>query len=446
MTNKLIRLLQTLKAAPSPELESEALGCLENEVYPEELLEQHDAFREAINGQADSFYSTLSESFVGDLNGHPDLYFFVWEPLLYFFDEATRPRFFDLALQKAEDGDAADYINGLLELDAQRPEIALLHFNRIDDYVAGYFIAICYLELGNFENSIRNNEHFLDAFTDTISSARAGDKSLEGNDDYALTRYGVHNDLAYSYNRVQDYANAFRHYEEVLKIYSPEALYGLRHNPSDEQDLFALDLNNMLLAAEKTGNYAWGLGLLEFAIGRYPHRSLYRQQKDLFTKRSSGKAFAEEIIGRVFKTKRPFGIDTFEAGRVLSREKSLEDLIVEQIRYGYQVFGKDLEVYQDAGIYGRQYYLPAVNGILDLLLVEKSTGILYVVELKRNEAGVEVADQIRRYLEGLQERFEGRTIRGIICVHRPDEALVRRTKELPDIELYTYAFDFRKLS
>ena len=117
-------------------------------------------------------------------------------------------------------------------------------------------------------------------------------------------------------------------------------------------------------------------------------------------------------------------------------------MIVEQIKYGFKVFGKSLEIYQDKEIFGRQYYIASVNGILDLLLIDKSDNTLYIVELKRNEAGTEVVDQIEKYIVGLSAQLD-RKIKGIICLHRPDEDLKRAVRNKLEIELFTYHFDFK---
>ena len=119
-------------------------------------------------------------------------------------------------------------------------------------------------------------------------------------------------------------------------------------------------------------------------------------------------------------------------------------MIVEQIKYGFKVFGKQLEIYQDEEIFGRQYYIQSVNGILDLLLIDKSNDILYVVELKRNEAGIEVVEQIENYIRGLSSQLK-REVKGIISLHKPDKNLVELIKTKPNIELYTYEFQFKNV-
>lgn len=445
MIDKLIYLLQELKDNFSKEKMDETLECLEDEVTPDALYTKQDEFREAFNGQHKEFYNELAINIVADLNEKPDLFFLIWEPLLYFFNPDTKSLFYEQALTNADNTDATDFINGLIELDNQRPEIALFHFNRIDDYVASYFIALCYFDLENFENAIKNNLLFVENFEETIKNSKVDNQSLESTDKYLLVKYNVHNDLAYCYNRIEDFSNAYGHYKEVLKIFNLEELYSFRHNESEDQNLFVLDLNNFLLAAEKVGQYSKGIEILNFAIEKYPHNNYYKELKQKFEQKVSNNSFADEIIRQVFKTKKPFNIEKFEATKLLAKEKILEDMIVEQIKYGYKVFGKDLEVYQDAKMYGRQYYLPTVNGILDLLLIERSSNTLYVVELKRNEAGIEVVEQVERYISGLGHLFIDRDIKGIICLHRPDTNLIELVKTKPNIELFTYQFSFNRL-
>ena len=113
-------------------------------------------------------------------------------------------------------------------------------------------------------------------------------------------------------------------------------------------------------------------------------------------------------------------------------------------KYGFNVFGKKLEIYQDKEIFGRQYYIQNVNGILDLLLIDKSNDTLYVVELKRNEAGIEVVEQIESYIKGLTSQLK-REVKGIISLHKPDKNLVELIKTKPNIELYTYEFQFKNV-
>src|SRR5690606_20177989 len=105
-------------------------------------------------------------------------------------------------------------------------------------------------------------------------------------------------------------------------------------------------------------------------------------------------------------------------------------------------FNRPFEVYNDK-FYGRQYFIQDGYGILDLLLVEKSTDTLYLVELKRDQAGLEVVTQTERYIEGLTKELD-REVKGIICLHRPNAEITQALYDKPHIELFTYQFDFVK--
>ena len=79
-----------------------------------------------------------------------------------------------------------------------------------------------------------------------------------------------------------------------------------------------------------------------------------------------------------------------------------------------------------------------------MLLIDKSNDTLYVVELKRNEAGIEVVEQIESYIKGLTSQLK-REVKGIISLHKPDKNLVELIKTKPNIELYTYEFQFKNV-
>ena len=77
--------------------------------------------------------------------------------------------------------------------------------------------------------------------------------------------------------------------------------------------------------------------------------------------------------------------------------------------------------------------------------IDKKTDQIYVVELKRNEAGIEVVEQTEKYIFGLSKELK-RDIKGIICLHRPKTELIKLVEEKENIELYTYNFDFDKIA
>ena len=82
---------------------------------------------------------------------------------------------------------------------------------------------------------------------------------------------------------------------------------------------------------------------------------------------------------------------------------------------------------------------------MDLLLIDKSTDQMYIVELKRNEAGIEVVEQTEKYILGLTKELN-REVKGIICLHKPKSELIKLVEDKDNIELYTYNFDFDKIA
>lgn len=444
MTEKILFLLEELKENYTEQIFKDTLECFKNEISVNDLYKNIERTKIAINGQLETFYSELAKDFVEDLNEFTEMYFFQWEYLIHLFNENTKSYFYKISLEIAENSDATDYINGLLELEKNNFEIALFHFNRIDDYVAKYFIGLCYLENENYENSINQNLLFLKEFEHIINNQK--DIDLLNDSDSMIVKWNIYNDLGYAYNRISEFENALSFYEKSLQIYSIEDAFTIRHSieVDKNRDDFSIFVNNYLLSLEQTNKLTKCIEILDFVISKYPNDLFYRDRKTKLIEKTEKHSFANEIINSIFKVKKPFNINSFQETKLISKEKILEDMIVEQIKYGFNVFGKTLEIYKDDEIFGRQYYIKSVNGILDLLLIDKANDLLYVVELKRNEAGIEVVEQIENYIEGLTSQLK-REVKGIISLHKPDKNLVALIKTKPNIELYTYEFQFKNV-
>ncbi len=447
MEVKFFTLLLNLKNKYSDSLLTETLECYRNEFDIFDFYQDEEKTRELLNGQNENFYVELSLDFIEDLNNTPEMYFPLWEPTIYFFDKQTKANFYKTIIELSNNSNATDFVNGFIELDDNgSPEIAQYHFNRIEYYVSSYFMGLCYLELENYENAIKKNQYFLENLIDTAK--HSGDEDLLLNDEsFLLTQWNVYNDLGYLFNRVEDYTNAKKCYEIGLEIINLEDNFKIKYFKFENQEVddFTIFINNYLLSLEKLGNYKKAIEVLNFVIEKLPYDLYYKTKKEKFEKKLTNANFADEIIHQLFKTKQPFNIGKFEKTKLIAKEKALEDLIVEQIKYGFHVFGRPLEIYQDNNIFGRQYYISSVSGILDLLLIDKSDNTLYVVELKRNDAGIEVVEQIEKYIGGLSQELN-RVIKGIICLHKPDNLLKELVKSKTNIELYTYHFDFNKES
>lgn len=443
MTEKILFLLEELKDNYTDQIFKDTIECFRDEIHVNDLYKDIEKTKTIINGQLDKFYNELAFDFVEDLNEMPEMYFMFWEPMIYFFNELTKKYFYATALELAHNSDATDYINGLRELENDNSEIALFHFNRIEDYVASYLIAMCYLDTENYENSIKQNEFFLKNLDEVIKNQKEIDLSNDAG--ILILKWNVFNDLGYAYNRIYEFENALNSYSNSLEIFNLEETYQSKNSVKVDENLdeFILFANNYLLSLERTKKYDKCIEIIDFLISKYPTEFYYKSKKEKLLASKIGQEETEYIFNQVFKPKKPFDISYFQATKLISKEKALEDLIVEQIKYGFNVFEKPLEIYQDENIFGRQYRIIEINGILDLLLIDKKSDQLYIVELKRNEAGVEVVQQIENYITALSKQLN-RNIKGIICLHKTNPKLTEMVKTKENIELYTYNFEFTK--
>jgi tetratricopeptide (TPR) repeat protein len=444
MKEKMLFLLEELKENYTEQIFKDTLECFRNEISLNDLHKDIERTKNAINGQVDSFYNELAKDFVEDLNEYTEIYFMLWEYLIHLFNEKTKSYFYKTSLEIAGNSDATDYIKGLLELEKDNAEIALFHFNNIDDYVANYFVGLCYLETENYENSINQNLLFLKEFENMINNQK--DIDLLNESDLIIVKWNIYNDLGYAYNRISEFENALSFYDKALQIFSLEEAFIIRHSIEVDKNLddFSIFVNNYLLSLEQTNKLTKCIEILEFVISKYPNDLFYIDRKTRLIEKTEKHSFANEIINTLFRIKKPFNLNSFQETKLISKEKILEDMIVEQIKYGFNVFGKRLEIYNDNEIFGRQYYIKSVNGILDLLLIDKANDVLYVVELKRNEAGIEVVEQIENYIKGLKSQLN-REVKGIISLHKPDRNLIELVKTKANIEIYTYEFQFKNI-
>lgn len=423
MKSRIIILLKTLKNNYSDKTLHELLEGLKD-IAPNDLDEICINEPNLFNNQDERLYDALAIQFVEDLNKYSLLYFSFWEPLIELtFNSKERDYFYKSALKIDANEDATNYINGFFHLRNDNPEIALFHFNKTDNYVACYFIGWCYLLIENFENSIKNHLLFLNGLSNAIKSTSTEDY-VDFSEDNLIpqsVKWNTYNDLAYCYNRLHEYEKALRYYKKSLTVFDLSENYKINQPIETNEnyaDGFSIFVNNYLLTLEKNQDYSECITVLKFLIDKQPEDYYYKNQLHKFEEKLKNHSFADEIIMQLIKPKKPFNIGKFEQTKLISKEKNLEDMIVEQIKYGFKVFNKDLEIYQDETIFGRQYYISKVNGFLDLLLIDKKTNIVYVVELKRNEAGVEVVEQTEKYIYGLKHEIDNELNHYGLQVHR----------------------------
>ena len=449
MKYKLLFLLEELKENYTAKNSTEIIRilCEDNAMNEaDEFVKELENHKDIFNDQNNLFYDELAIAFAEDLAHYTLIYFSLWEPLFHYFNSETKAYLFKSALKIPINADATDYIKGFEALENDAFDVALLYFNNIDHFVASYFVGYCYLYLDNYENSIKQNEFFLDELDEFIAISNDQEINLLEDPDLKILKWNVYNDLGYAYNRIEGFAKAKMYYEKSLDILDINKAFLVFNNDSIENKVsdFEIFINNYIHCLTKTNATEKAIEVLKFVISKNPNDIYFYQSRLLKLEEKNKNRLTQPIAEHVLRIKKPFGISNFTETRSISKENLLEDLIIEQIKRGFKVFNKKLEVYQDDLMYGKQYPVKHCNGRLDLLLVDKDTSELYVVELKRNEGGLEVVQQVEKYMEGLSIEF-GREVKGIICLHKPNIALKELVATKENIELFVYEFQFTQI-
>ena len=94
---------------------------------------------------------------------------------------------------------------------------------------------------------------------------------------------------------------------------------------------------------------------------------------------------------------------------------------------------------------GRQF--PAGPWSIDFLCIDKKTGDLVVIELKRGKTSDAAVGQVLRYIGWVSENLAKpeQNVRGIIIAQDVDDALRYAVKGLPNVSVMTYRVDFQLL-
>jgi len=315
---------------------------------------------------------------------------------------------------------------------------------QIEHYISRYYLAEAYRAMGNYANAIKSVNSFLTQLNEDAEQDLENDFREINNIKFILLQESLF--LTYLHVMEKNYNKAIKEFETILKTYSTKFLYEVfgKVEVGSQESEFAMHIHNYSIALDQINEVNLALNKVDTALKLAGNSKLLRSRKKYLTNRLK-KMEDKERPAPYLKTKRAFNIESFRETQLLSREKILEDMIEEQIKYGYKVFDKKLEVFDSSSIRGRQYILQNNAGILDLLLHDKEANVLYVVELKRNKAGKDVYHQIKRYMEGISLEVD-MEVRGIICLHQPQDELVKLVKKESDIELFTYHFDFKKLA
>jgi hypothetical protein len=106
-------------------------------------------------------------------------------------------------------------------------------------------------------------------------------------------------------------------------------------------------------------------------------------------------------------------------------------------------FGARLEKYEIDEQSGRQF--PAGPWSIDFLCIDKDTGDLVVLELKRGKTSDSTVGQVLRYIAYVQKHLAkpNQAVRGIIIAKEADEALRYAIQPLPLVKLLTYRVNFK---
>jgi hypothetical protein len=425
-----------------------ALIELYAEIPQEELIRDHSNAKHALADLPLEFYDEIADTIHEDINRFPEFWFMYDTRIGTLFNEETMSYIINRLFEKFS-GTSTEYIyKGILALNDESYDLAMLYFNQSDHYLINYYKGLCYLARDNFANAIKNFKIFLTGVDEYIANSEIPKEYFDPAQNFSLTHYQweSYGNLMYMYNETRDFDLAVASFNQACSLRNLEEVYTFMDPVDGSNGLseFEVYANNYLFALEKLGKDRERAEFLERLLEILPENNFYRKSLIEVKERIDRHETADNMLKNIFRVRRPFDIEAFNKAQSLAREKVLEDMILEQIKYGIMVFGKKLELYQDENVDGRQYFVKGANGFLDLLLVDKENDTLFVVELKRGLAGIEVVEQIENYMAALSEELN-KPLKGIICLHQANPKLTNLVRSKKDIELFTYHFDFKKL-
>ncbi|MCP3660438.1 MAG: DUF1016 family protein [Bacteroidetes bacterium] len=83
-------------------------------------------------------------------------------------------------------------------------------------------------------------------------------------------------------------------------------------------------------------------------------------------------------------------------------------------------------------------------GIIDILVKDKATNKLVVIELKKGQTSDDTVGQLTRYMGWIEEhKTNNIATKGIIITGKYDKRLYYAVKKIPDVEVYIYKVDFK---
>jgi hypothetical protein len=122
-------------------------------------------------------------------------------------------------------------------------------------------------------------------------------------------------------------------------------------------------------------------------------------------------------------------------------ESQLEDFLIEN--WDKTELGARYDLIEENGELVSQQYKTGI-GIIDILVEDKKTKQLVVIELKKNQTSDDTIGQLTRYMGWLEEhKTNGQPTKGIIIAAQYDNRLHYALKKVKDVEVYLYRVSFK---
>ncbi|BAX80844.1 GxxExxY protein [Labilibaculum antarcticum] len=130
---------------------------------------------------------------------------------------------------------------------------------------------------------------------------------------------------------------------------------------------------------------------------------------------------------------------------IIYQESVLENLLCIKLQKEGILFDQEYEIFENDEYYGKQLAMSKV-GILDLLLKEKNTNDLVVLELKKDSGyNTNVVEQTLGYMSWIKQNLAvpKQKVKGLICLYKATPQLLQEASK-HDIEVQEYEFHFHK--
>jgi hypothetical protein len=415
------------------------------DLYAGDVDADHDYMSAAVQTLHDDFLDIIARVITQDLIDNPIFYVIQHLPFYELMDDAQAGYLNAKVIEIGWQTDAAAIYTALDLLESGNYDTALLYLNGLEHnlYAMG-LKGFCYLQTDEPENAFRHFAQLKQLLDDTIKSI-AQPEMLKNDSAYLLFELDINLSLLGLYTQL----NYFKKAVEIGKLIEEEFTLELLadtlskwNNITDhsEYEFYCLNYSH---AIDKIHGPQDAMKFMHRAMGYGNGSMLMAMANGEYMKRAAAHDDVKAILKPLRPIKRATSVTTFSKTNRFAREKHLEDMMIEHIKYGYEIFNRKLELYEDDHFIGRQYRLKTERHILDLLLVEKTTDTLFIVELKRNQAGKEVYEQTRTYIDVLSKETN-KEVKGIICLHEFNQELIELVKQDKDMELFTYNFNFKK--